>query len=297
MTRNVHLAVRVAVTAVAVLLAVIGAHWLWVRYTDDPWTRDGRIRADVVLVSPDIAGLVTEVHVRDNMPCGGGRSCSWLDRPRYHLALDQAEAAIAAAQAALNQAVRENRRNRALGALVSAEQVEQGGAKVQQLSAQLAADIVQRNLARLNLERTTVRASVNGVTTNVELQPGDFASAGRQVLAIVNTDSLYVDGYFEETKLPRIDVGDPATVHIMGVAAELRGVVASIDAGIEDRERGPSGNGLANITPTFSWVRLAQRVPVRIHLTEVPPNVRLIAGRTVTVSIFPPAGRPPEGMR
>jgi RND family efflux transporter MFP subunit len=274
---------------------VIGARWLWVRYNDDPWTRDGRVRADVVLVSPDVAGLVTEVDVRDNMAVRRGQVLFVLDRPRYRLALDQSEAAIAATQAALDQAVRENRRNRALGALVAAEQTEQGGSRVQQLRAQLAADIVQRNLAALNLERTTVRASVNGIVTNVELQPGDFASAGRQVLAIVNTDSIHVDGYFEETKLPRIDVGDSATVHIMGVDAELHGVVASIDAGIEDRERGASGNGLANITPTFSWVRLAQRIPVRIRLTQVPPNVRLIAGRTATVSIFPPADRHSEG--
>ncbi|HEY0301030.1 MAG TPA: efflux RND transporter periplasmic adaptor subunit [Rhizomicrobium sp.] len=295
MSRNANLAVRVGVTLVAVLLALLGARWLWIRYNDDPWTRDGRVRAEVSLVSPDVSGLVTEVQVHDNMRVRRGQTLFVVDRPRYQLALQQAEAAIATARAALNQAIRDNRRNRSLGGLVTTEQVEQGAAKVEELRAQLDAAMVQRNLAQLNLDRTTVRAKVNGIVTNVELQPGDFASAGRQVLALVNTDTIYVDGYFEETKLPGIAVGDPATVHVMGLDAELRGTVHSISAGIADRERSPSANGLANVNPTFSWVRLAQRIPVRIRLTHVPPNVRLIAGRTVTVSIFPPAGRAVEG--
>jgi multidrug resistance efflux pump len=115
------------------------------------------------------------------------------------------------------------------------------------------------------------------------------------VLALVNTDSLYVDGYFEETKLPQIQVGDPAVVHIMGLGSDINGHVEGIAAGIEDRERGPSSNALANVNPTFSWVRLAQRIPVRVKLDKVPANIRLIAGRTATVTILPPDGRQQEG--
>jgi multidrug resistance efflux pump len=154
---------------------------------------------------------------------------------------------------------------------------------------------VQRDLARLNLERTTVRAPVNGVVTNVELQPGDYATAGHQVLALLATDSIHVDGYFEETKLPRIRVGDRAVVHIMGISAGLDGEVESIAAGIEDRERASSGVNIANVNPSFSWVRLAQRVPVRIKLDASTRDVRLIAGRTATVSILEPPGRALEG--
>jgi multidrug resistance efflux pump len=154
---------------------------------------------------------------------------------------------------------------------------------------------VQRDLARLNLERTTVRATVNGIVTNLELQPGDYASAGHQVLAVVDTDAIYVDGYFEETKLPLVQLGDRASVHIMGVKTTLHGSVETIAAGIEDRERSASSSDLANVNPTFSWVRLAQRVPVRIKLDHVPASVRLIAGRTATVAIEVPHGRPPEG--
>jgi multidrug resistance efflux pump len=180
---------------------------------------------------------------------------------------------------------------------VTSEQAEEGQSKVDQLVAQLNSARVARDLAQLNLERTTVRAPVNGVVTNVELQPGDYGNAGRQVLALVATDSTHVDGYFEETKLPRIRVGDRAVVHIMGIPTGLPGQVESIAAGIEDRERAASSTDLANVNPSFSWVRLAQRIPVRIKLDAPTGDVRLITGRTVTVSIIEPHGRAPEGQK
>src|SRR5579859_6106079 len=287
--------VAVLVTCAAVAVAAVGGRRLYVHYNLDPWTRDGRVRADIVEVNPDVSGLITAVLVRDNQTVRVGQVLFVIDRARYELALRQAEAAIASDEAALAQAKREDQRNRTLGSLVTSEQVEEGAAKVQELSAQLQGAIVQRDTARLNLERTTVRATVNGVVTNVELQPGDYASAGRQVLALLNTDSIYVDGYFEETKLPQIQVGDSATVRIMGMEAVLHGTVESIAAGIEDRERSASSNALANVNPTFSWVRLAQRIPVRVRLESVPEDVRLIAGRTTTVAIQIPKGRRLEG--
>jgi len=296
-TRWLSLALRVLATVAMVLVAAVGAHWLWVHYNVEPWTRDGRVRANVAQISSDVNALVTEVHVKDNQFVRVGEVLLVLDRPRYELAVRQAEAAIAASQAALEQASRENRRNDALGELVTGEQREQGASRVAQLRAQLNGAVVQRDTARLNLERTIVRASVNGIATNVEVQPGDYAAVGRPLFALLNIDSLRVEGYFEETKLPRIQVGDPAVIRIMGLRQELSGTVESIAAGIEDRERGASSNGLANINPTFSWVRLAQRIPVRIHLDDVPEDVRLIAGRTATVSIQAPRDRRPEGHR
>lgn len=288
---------RVLVTLAIVVLAAIGGRWLWIHYNLEPWTRDGRIRAEIVHVAPDVNGLVTQVLVKDNQPVRIGDVLFVIDQPRYQLAVAQSDSAIAASQAALDQAKRDSKRNRALGNLVTTQEAEQDAAKVEQLQAQLDGAIVARNVARLNLERTTLRATVNGIVTNLELQPGDYASAGRQVLALVNTDSLYVDGYFEETKLPQIRIGDRAEIRIMGVESTLYGKVEGIAAGIEDRERGASSAALANVTPTFSWVRLAQRIPVRIALETVPSDVRLIAGRTVTVSIEVPAGRAREGDR
>jgi RND family efflux transporter MFP subunit len=283
------------VTAGVVALAVFGGRGLWVRYNVEPWTRDGRVRADVVTVSPDVNGLVTDVRVKDGQVVRAGDVLFIIDTARYTLAEREAEASIAADVASLAQARREDRRNGLLGTLVTTEKTEEGAAKVAEIAAQLRADEVKRDVARLNLERTTVRATVNGMVTNLELQPGDYASAGHQVLAVIDTDAIYVDGYFEETKLPLIRLGDRATVRLMGVNVALQGSVETIAAGIEDRERSSSGTDLANVNPTFSWVRLAQRIPVRIKLDHVPDGVRLIAGRTVTVAIEVPRDRPPEG--
>ena len=286
---------RIVATASMLTLALLGGRWLWNHYNIEPWTRDGRVRADIVQVSPDVNALVTEVRVKDNQMVFRGEVLLVLDRPRFQLALRQADAAVAAAEVALTQANRENERNRNLKDLATTEQVEEGQSKVDQLAAQLNSARVQRDLAKLNLDRTVVYAPVDGTVTNVELRPGDYASAGRQVLALVDSNTIHVDGYFEETKLPRIRVGDRAVVHIMGVETGLRGTVESIDAGIEDRERGTSSDALANVNPTFSWVRLAQRIPVRVKLDPTGSDIRLIAGRTATVSIVDPPGRPVEG--
>src|SRR5471032_1751106 len=286
-------ALRLVVTILMVTLAFFGGRWLWIKYNRDPWTRDGRLRADVVEVSPDINGLVTTIMVKEGQTVRMGDTLFVIDRARYELA--QADAAIAADEAQLVHAGREARRNRGLDNLVTTEQSEETDAKVLTLRAQLDGAKVARDTASLNLARTVIKATVNGVVTNLELQPGDYATVGRQVLAIVNSDSIYADGYFEETKLPAIRVGDKAIVHLMGVERDLQGTVESIAAGIEDRERGASGKALANINPTFSWVRLAQRIPVRIRLDHPPADIRLIAGRTATVSISVPEDRKREG--
>jgi multidrug resistance efflux pump len=277
---------RLLITAVAVILALIALRFLWARYQVDPWTRDGRIRADTVQVAPDVSGLVTDVLIHDNQTVRRGDPLFIIDKPRFELALRQAEASIAAQQALVDEAALEDKRNHGLGNLVSTEILQQGSAKLAQAQAALAQATVARDIAKLNLDRTTILAPVNGVLANVELRPGDYASAGRPVFALVDSDSLHIDGYFEETKLPRIRIGDPVSVQIMGEKQMLSGQVQSIAGGIEDRERGPSSNLLPNVSPTFSWVRLAQRVPVRVMLDNPPPDIRLIAGRTVTVTVL-----------
>ncbi|WP_448662936.1 efflux RND transporter periplasmic adaptor subunit [Sphingomonas sp. CJ20] len=278
---------RSAATILIVALAIVVAWWMWNHYERSPWTRDGRVRADVVRVTPDIGGLITEVHVRDNQPVRAGDLLFVIDRPRYSLALAQADAAIASARATLGQARREAQRDLALGDLVAAESHEQNVARVATAQAALAQAMTQRESAKLNLARTRVTASVNGTVTNLDLHPGDYVAAGQQAMALVDTDSLRVEGYFEETKLPQIHVGAPVVVRLMGEPQDLRGRVESIASGINDTSRSNSGNLLPSVDPTFSWVRLAQRIPVRIKLLQVPQGVRLIAGRTATVTIQP----------
>ena len=287
MNRLTGTLIRSAATIIIVILAVIVAVWMWNHYERSPWTRDGRVRADVVRVTPDIGGLVTSVAVRDNQQVKAGDLLFVIDTPRYALALEQAEAQIASAQATLGQARREATRDLALGDLVAKESHEQNVARVATAQAALAEARSARDAAALNLKRTQVRASVNGVVTNLDLHPGDYLGAGTQAMALIDSDSLRVEGYFEETKLPLVCIGAPVTVRLMGEKQDLHGKVESIAYGINDSTRSDSGNLLPTVEPTFSWVRLAQRIPVRVKLTNVPANITLISGRTTTVTVEP----------
>jgi multidrug resistance efflux pump len=289
MNRYLPVIGRWLLTTLLVVAAILVAVWLWHRYERDPWTRDGHVRADVVRVTTDVAGLLTEVHVRDNQLVRKGQLLFVVDRPRYAAALEQADANVAAAQATLNQARKEARRDLALGDLVAAETHEQNVAKVETARASLDQVIAARDTARLNLERTAVRASVDGQVTNLDLHPGDFLAAGAQALALVDAHSIRVEGYFEETKLGRIRLGDQVRIRLMGDPGTMIGHVDSIAGGIADDQASNTGNLLPSVQPTFSWVRLAQRIPVRIHVDRMPRGTRLIPGRTATVTIVPPA--------
>jgi multidrug resistance efflux pump len=286
---------RWCVTALLVAAAAVAALWLWDRYETAPWTRDGHVYADVVRISPDISGLVTEVDVHDNQIVHKGDLLFVVDRPRYADALAQANAAVASAQATLDQARRVAKRDRALGDLVAIETREENEAKVQTLLAALDQAMAARTTAQLNLDRTAVAASVNGYITNLSLRPGDFLAAGTQALAMIDLDSIRIEAYLEETKLRHVQIGDPAQIRLMGDEQDIAGHVESIAGGIADDQRSSSTNLLPAVNATFTWVRLAQRIPVRIHIDRMPPDTRLILGRTATVTIGPPeAPAPPQ---
>lgn len=279
--------VRSIVTLIVILATLGGIYALWLRYQVEPVTRDGKVRADMVPVAADVSGLVTEIRVSDNQAVEKGDVLFVIDRPRYQLALEQAQANVASQQVALAQATREDRRNHAMPDVISAELIEQGRARVEELRASIGQATAARKLARFNLERTVVRAPVSGTISNMTLQPGVYLTAGKPAFALVYNHSMRVEGYFEETKLPAIRVGDPASVYLMGVADEVEGHVQSIAGGVEDRERVGADGQLANVNPSFTWVRLAQRIPVRIAIDKIPPNVRMIPGQTVTVIVHP----------
>ncbi|MBS0232291.1 MAG: HlyD family secretion protein [Proteobacteria bacterium] len=279
-------------TLLLVALALAALQALWQRYQVDPITRDGKVRADVVQVATDVSGLVTEVLVRDNEYVHAGQILLVMDRPRYELALHRAEATLMSAQATLAQAEREDRRNRSMSAVIAAEKIEQGGARVDELRGRVAEATSARNLAKLNLDRTDVRAPVDGYISNMTLQPGVYMKAGDAVAALVYTKSMRIEGYFEETKIPAIHVGDPAVAFLMGVGEPVSGHVESIASGIADRERNDNESALANVNPSFSWVRLAQRIPVRIAIDKVPQGLKLIAGQTATVEVKPQPNDP-----
>lgn len=277
---------RWAVTLILVILAALVAQWLWKRYETDPWTRDGHVRADVVRVTSDVGGLITEVDVRDNQQVTRGQLLFVVDRPRFAAALEEADAKVASARAKLNFARKQSRRDLALGDLVATETHEQNVAEVQTAVAALQQAESARDTAALNLHRTEVHASVDGIVTNLDLHPGDYLAAGAQAMALVDTDSLRIEGYFEETKLRHIRIGDKVRILLMGDERPLYGHVDSIAAGIADDQSRNTANQLREVEPTFSWVRLAQRIPVRIHVDRMPAGTQLISGRTATVTIL-----------
>jgi RND family efflux transporter MFP subunit len=278
---------RFAVTMLMVVAALAVGRYLWVYYMDAPWTRDGRVRADVVTVAPDVSGFVTEIMVKDNQKVKRGDTIFRIDTERFKLALQQAAAVVAGRKASLEQAELDLKRYRDLSAAAVTQQ-KQEQVQATQLLAKASLDqaIADQAVAQLNLDRSEIYAPVDGSISNMDLRPGTYVTAGKGVMALVDSASLHVDGYFEETKLSRIQIGDPVIIQLMGDSGKLTGRVESIAAGIEDRDRTEGSNLLANVTPTFSWVRLAQRVPVRIALDPLPPGTLLVAGRTATVEIL-----------
>jgi RND family efflux transporter MFP subunit len=277
---------RFSLTGLVVLVALSAGYRLWDYYMNEPWTRDGHVRADVVPVAPDVSGFVTEVLVKDNQEVQRGAVLFRIDRARYDIALKQAEAVLLGKRAMLEVANSDLKRYSALtpGVVVSAQRMDQVTAT--QGSAQAAFDqaVADLGLAKLNLERCEVRAAVNGVATNMQLRPGTYLTPGRGVMALLDSDTLRVEGYFEETKLSRIHPGDAVNVRLLGSDHALRGRVESVAAGIEDRDRSAGATLLASVNPTFNWVRLAQRVPVRIALDRTDAS-ELVAGATATVEV------------
>ena len=282
--------ISVVFTLLVFAAAVLLVRTLWLHYMDAAWTRDGRVRAEVVNIAPDVAGLVVEVAVRDNQAVHKGDLLLRIDPEHYRTAVRQAEALVAARQAELR--MREDnaaRRADMSERVVSRESRSDAG----HLAAAARADLLEAQArldeARLQLRRTEVRAPVDGYVTNLNVFAGDFARRGEPALALVDRHSFYVYGYFEETRLPLIRVGDKAEMRLMS-GERLSGRVDSLARGIYDRDNPESRELTADVNPTFNWVRLAQRVPVRIHLDALPEGLELAAGMTCTVIITPPTG-------
>lgn len=285
MNKIVKKALPPVLTVMAVIVALLVLRQLWVYYMDEPWTRDAHVGADVVQVAPDVSGLVEAVEVDDNQAVKQGALLFVVDRARYRIALEQARATLAERQASVTQLRREIARDRSLQDLVAAEDAEVRRAKLQAAQAALATAQAAVDLATLNLSRTEVRAPAAGQINDRTVRVGDYVTAGKPVLALLDTGSFRIDGYFEETRLRGVVPGQRVDIRLMGEDVALHGHVESIAAGIEDRYRTDGSSLLPNVTPAFDWVRLAQRIPVRISIDEVPAGVQLISGRTATVTV------------
>jgi multidrug resistance efflux pump len=322
---------RFAITAVVVIVALLLCHALWRHYLYAPWTRDGRVRAEVVRIAPDVSGLVTRVPVIDNQEVKKGDVLFEIDPQRFRIAEQQAEANLNAAKAAARAAganidavlasaaarkaeydmrqeqaqrrqdladvVPKEERTDARSAAVTAravwEQAQASGHQANAAREQSEAAVVQAQVAldraKLDLERTEVRAPVDGYVTNLDVRVGDYAATGSPRLALIDRHSYYIYGYFEETKLPHLRVGDPVDIRMLSGGIRLKGHITGVARGITDRDNPTGRDLLADVNPTFNWVRLAQRVPVRVDIDEAsePKGLILSAGMTVSIDVQP----------
>jgi multidrug resistance efflux pump len=278
--------VPILITLCAVVLAASLSWAMWEAYMGAPWTRDGTVRAYVVTMAPEVARRIVELPVADNQFVHKGDLLMVIDPTNYAIAFDQAEAAVAQARANADNAAREARRRAQLTNLETSEEQKQTYAS----NAQAAEAIYQQEVAKLaharvDLQRTSIRSPVNGYVTNLLAQRGDYANVGQDKISVVDVDSFWVDGYFEETSVGSIHDGDPAEIKLMGYSQVVHGHVGSVARGINVANAQPDQAGLASVNPIFTWVGLAQRVPVRIHIDQVPEGVRLVQGMTATVEV------------
>jgi multidrug resistance efflux pump len=284
-------AVPVLITLMALFLAGIAAWAMWQSYVEAPWTRDGTVRAYVVTIAPEVSGRVVQLPVADNQFVHKGDLLIGIDPTDYAIAVDLAQAAADQASANATNAQREAERRAKLNLLETSEEEKQtyqtAAVSAAATSRQAVANLAQ---ARVNLQRATIRSPVNGYVTNLWVQVGDYATARQGIISLVDADSYWVDGYFLETTLKEIRDGDQATIKLMGYPDLLKGHVGSIARGITVANANRGQSGLAEVNPIFTWVRLAQRMPVRIQIDHVPDGLRLVAGQTATVQIEKSAG-------
>lgn len=276
---------RTAITVVLVILAFIVIFNAWVYYTESPWTRDARFSADVVAIAPDVSGLITQVNVHDNQLVKKGQILFTIDQPRYQKALEEAQADVAYYQVLAQEKRQEaGRRNRLGVQAMSREEIDQANNVLQTVLHQLAKAQATRDLAKLDLERTVIRAPADGWVTNLNVYTGEFITRGSTAVALVKQNSFYVLAYMEETKLEGVRPGYRAEITPLGSNKVLKGTVDSVAAGVTNASSTRDDKGMATIDSNLEWVRLAQRVPVRIRLDNQQENI-WPAGTTATVVV------------
>jgi multidrug resistance efflux pump len=280
--------VSILITLAAIAIAVPLGWATWDAYMGAPWTRDGTVRVHVVTMASEVAGRIVQLPITDNQFVRKGDLLMVVDPTNYRLAVSLAEAAAKQAQIVeQNLQLEAKRRLELNNNAVSVEQQQTFESQALAAEAQYQQAEANLNLARVNLWRTEIRSPVNGWVTNLIAQFGDYANVGQKVITLVDADSFWVDGYFEETSLGSIHEGDPARVKLLGYPGFVEGHVDSVARGINVANAQPNGAGLALVNPIFTWVRLAQRIPVHIKIDHIPDGVRLVSGMTATVQIDP----------
>ncbi|MFZ3388204.1 efflux RND transporter periplasmic adaptor subunit [Buttiauxella gaviniae] len=273
-------------TLVIFAAAIIVGWLLWNYYMQSPWTRDGKVRAEQVSITPQVSGTITHLNIEDNQFVKAGTVLFTIDATPYHIAQLNAEAQLAQSQSELSKASNEaNRRKNLPRNYISAEDMDTANINVKATQAAVKAAEATVEQAKWQISQTTVTAPVDGWVTNLSTRTGNYATSGQPVFALVDSHSFYVVGYFEETKLRHIQPGDLAEIVLYSGNVPLSGKVQSIGRAIYDQSVESDSDLVADIKPNVPWVRLAQRVPVRIQLNQIPQGITLVSGTTCTVSI------------
>ena len=276
----------VAITVVLFAIALFMLVQMWRLYMLSPWTRDATVRVEVTNIAPEVNGTVRNIFVKDNQYVQRGDKLFELDPVRFQLAIDQSQAAVESAKNTLTLKQADAKRRFGATGAVSAEEQQQYQINAAVAKAQLDSAVASLNVAKLNLVRSTLYAPSEGFVTNFLLRVGDYASEGRPVMSIVDKHTFWIDAYFEETKIHTIKAGDKARIKLMGYDKVLDGFVQSISRGISVENAKQGTQGLQQVNPNYTWVRLAQRIPVRIGFEQVPENVLLASGLTASVEVL-----------
>jgi multidrug resistance efflux pump len=277
-------------------LAILGAAGFFAynkyrEYIDNPWTRDGQVRTQVIQVTPRVNGMVTKIHVVDNQKVKIGDLLFEIDPSQYEVKLKQAEARLQRTLEAAKGTKIEFERVKNIyskdkGA-VSQKDLVRNETNYYKSLADIDSSTEAVNTAKLNLSYTKVYAEVDGYVSNINFQIGSQASAGHPILALVDENSYWVFGFFREDAIPKVEVGDKAMVTLLAYPERpLSGKVESIAWGIAHSDGNPGNNLLPSVKPVFQWIRLAQRIPVRIKLDKLPEDVKLRFGLTASVMIL-----------
>ncbi len=263
----------------------------WHEYFENPWTRDGQVRSQVVQVTPQVTGRIITIYIHDNQAVKKGDLLFEIDPSTYILKVKQAEARLRRAEENAEGMKIEYDRVKKIYAqdpgAVSQKDLNRNRVNYMKALADIDSAREALNAARLNLARTKVYAEVDGWVSNINFQVGSQAVANKPILALVDRHTFWVFGFFREDAVSDIQVGDEARVTLMAYPdTPLSGTVESIAWGITPPDGNPGPNLLPKVKPVFQWIRLAQRIPVRIRLKRLPPEVKLRVGMTASVMIL-----------
>lgn len=291
MNRIVWLIPRIVITLSAVAIAVWILYDLYKDYLIYPWTRDGQVSAQVIQVTPRVTGPLVELPIKDNQWVKKGDLLFKVDASDYEAKVDHAVSALANAQAAAAEAEdaarRARRGHKKYSGIISEQKLFEAESEAKAAYAEMLAAKADLHGAKLNLSYTKVYAPVDGFITHLRLRKGSQAVANQSMLALVDTESFWIDAFFKETLMENIQPGDKAIVKLMSYPDKpIEGVVDSIGWGVAQSDGSPGYLGLPDIEPSFDWIRLAQRIPVRVHIGELPPGVILRVGTTATVIVL-----------